>query len=114
MLKFTVRIVFLMFMLVCIIPLTQGVSSTLFEFPTQSGEGKWNLMGPAPMDNCVYVQKVTGGLCSGRVNAIAIDPNNPSTVYIGGDRGGVWKSTNGGSNWIPLTDDQTSLAVGSI
>ena len=26
----------------------------------------------------------------------------------------MWKSTNGGQSWIPLTDDQCSLAMGSI
>src|SRR5678816_556764 len=28
--------------------------------------------------------------------------------------GGVWHSVNGGKNWSPMTDDQASLAIGSI
>lgn len=28
--------------------------------------------------------------------------------------GGVWKTSDGGSNWTPLTDTQVSLSVGSI
>ncbi len=33
------------------------------------------------------------------VTAIAIDPQNPSTVYAGAVRSGVFKSTNGGASW---------------
>lgn len=28
--------------------------------------------------------------------------------------GGVWKTSDGGSNWTPLTDTQVSLSAGSI
>lgn len=37
-----------------------------------------------------------------------------NTVYLGGAQGGVWKTTNGGANWTPLTDAQASTAIGSI
>ncbi len=71
----------------------------------------WISMGPSPIENCGSGVAV---ICSGRVTAIAIDPNNSGTIYIGGAQGGVWKSTNGGSGWVPLTDDQPSLAIGAI
>src|SRR6202011_6164713 len=51
---------------------------------------------------------------AGRVNAIAIDPRDNNVVYIGAAEGGVWKTTDGGINWTPLTDSQPSLATGSI
>ena len=35
------------------------------------------------------------------VNAIAIDPATPTTVYAGTDRGGVFKSLDGGETWTP-------------
>lgn len=41
---------------------------------------------------------------SGRVNAVAADPRNPAVLYLGADRGGVWRSDDSGSNWRPLTD----------
>ncbi len=43
---------------------------------------------------------------SGDVTAIAPDPRDPSgnTIYLGAANGGVWKSTDGGKNWTPLTD----------
>ena len=39
---------------------------------------------------------ITGAI-SGTIKAIAIDPDNPSTVFAGAN--GVFKSTNGGSSW---------------
>lgn len=41
---------------------------------------------------------------SGQVNAIAVDPRDANTLYIGASEGGVWKTTNGGTTWKPLTD----------
>src|SRR5205085_10877250 len=55
-----------------------------------------------------------GPVASGRVSALAIDPRNNNVVYAGGAVGGVWKTTNGGTTWTPLTDTQASLAIGSI
>jgi photosystem II stability/assembly factor-like uncharacterized protein len=52
---------------------------------------------------------------SGRVTAIALDPNDPdNTVYIGTAQGGLWKTTDGGSLWEPRTDFQFSLAIGAV
>ena len=34
-------------------------------------------------------------------NALAVDPNSPSNVYVGADIG-VWHSANGGATWAPL------------
>jgi hypothetical protein len=52
---------------------------------------------------------------SGRVTAIAIDPNDPNnTIYLGTAQGGVWKTTDGGQIWLPKTDFQFTLAIGAI
>jgi hypothetical protein len=50
------------------------------------------------------------------VTAIAIDPTDPTgnTVFIGGAQGGVWRTTDGGVTWQPLTDLQPSLAMGAL
>ena len=56
----------------------------------------------------------TPNVVAGRVNAVAIDPRDNNTVYMGAAEGGVWKTTNGGLNWTPLTDQQASLANGAI
>jgi hypothetical protein len=43
----------------------------------------------------------------GRLSAIAIDPGIPSTIYVGAQSGGVWKTSDGGANWEPLADSAT-------
>jgi hypothetical protein len=44
---------------------------------------------------------VTGDFPSQPVNAIVVDPDNVTDWYIGTDVG-VWKSENGGANWLPF------------
>jgi hypothetical protein len=70
----------------------------------------WTPIGPQPTSSSIF------GETSGRVNALAVDPCDSSgnTIYAGGAQGGVWKTTNGGTNWAPLTDSQLSISTGSI
>jgi hypothetical protein len=51
---------------------------------------------------------------TGRLSAIAVDPNDSNVIYVGGAQGGVWKTTNGGVTWVPLTDKECSLAMGGL
>ncbi len=64
----------------------------------------WTPLGPAPIAN----------RDAGRISTIAVHPTSPSTIYIGAAQGGVWRTTDGGQNWVPLTDRECSLAMGSI
>jgi photosystem II stability/assembly factor-like uncharacterized protein len=54
------------------------------------------------------------GNISSRIVTGAYDPVNPNIVYVGPANGGVWKSTDSGINWIPLTDQEVSLSMGAI
>jgi photosystem II stability/assembly factor-like uncharacterized protein len=49
-----------------------------------------------------------------RVNSLAVNPTNESIMYAGFERGGVWKTTNGGTNWLPIMDSETCLSGGDI
>lgn len=65
--------------------------------------GAWTFIGP---NSCSH------GL--GRLNAIALNPANPSIFYVGSANGGVWKTTNGGSSWSNVSPDLPLLAVADI
>ena len=69
----------------------------------------WTPMGPQPTSTAFSNNPV-----SGRLTSIVVDPVSPNTIYIGAAMGGVWKSTDGGANWTPLTDAQPTLAVGAV
>ena len=51
---------------------------------------------------------------SGRIADIAIDPKNENTWYVAVGSGGVWKTTNAGTTWNPLTDSQPFYSTGAI
>ena len=52
----------------------------------------------------------------GRTRAIVVDSDDAthSTWFAGAVGGGVWKTTDAGSSWMPLTDDLPNLAVTSL
>jgi autotransporter-associated beta strand protein len=55
------------------------------------------------------------GTVGGAVQAILLDPALGSqTMFIGGVNGGIWRTTNGGASWTPLTDNQASLSIASL
>jgi photosystem II stability/assembly factor-like uncharacterized protein len=79
--------------------------------------GQWIFMGPDSITNGQGLS--ASGECgaparirvTGRVTAIGFGAQG---MYVGSAAGGVWKSTDGGTSWIPLTDSQPSLAVGAL
>lgn len=76
----------------------------------------WWPLGPTPenSDTVNPNQDYHAGLVSGRATAIVVGQHTPGLIYLGTADGGVWKSTNDGASWTPLTDTQSSLAVGSL
>ncbi len=51
---------------------------------------------------------------SGRIADIAVDPKNENTWYVAVGSGGVWKTSNAGTTWKPLTDSQPFYSTGAI
>ncbi|MEL6831954.1 MAG: T9SS type A sorting domain-containing protein [Bacteroidota bacterium] len=49
-----------------------------------------------------------------RINTVAIHPQNDDVMLVGFSRGGVWRTTNGGTDWESIFDDQAFLCVGDI
>ncbi|MEW6736941.1 MAG: hypothetical protein AB1489_36975, partial [Acidobacteriota bacterium] len=69
-------------------------------------------IGPAPIGGQPLGNRQEN--VSGRVTALAVDPQNPTTIYLGGAQGGLWRSTNSGQNWQPMTDNAPTLSIGAI
>lgn len=66
----------------------------------------WQDLGPAPLN--------FSGSGTGRISAIAASRTNANLYYVGGADGGVWRTTDGGASWAPLTDSQPTMATGAI
>ena len=86
-----------------------------FDGPTTPtpGVSNWVQVGPVAITN----GQTYGGsrvLVTGRVTAIVTHPTNSNIIYVGTAQGGVWKTTDGGINWTPKTDNEVSLAVGAL
>lgn len=60
--------------------------------------GSFSYMGPRGLD-IPYQQYYGISPLAGRVNQIAWSPSNPNVVYLATAGGGVWKTTNQGTNW---------------
>lgn len=71
----------------------QGVDPSLF------AGMNWRLIGPYR---------------SGNVYTVAGVPGDPTTFYLGLPEGGVWKTTDGGTVWNPIFDEQHVPSIGSV
>ncbi|MFC2103043.1 glycosyl hydrolase [Bacteroidota bacterium] len=77
----------------------QNDSDTLLKSSTFSGL-KFRSIGPAFM--------------SGRIADIVVHPEDDSYWYVAVGSGGVWKTTNSGTTWNPIFDDQSSYSIGCV
>ena len=53
-------------------------------------------------------------LMSGRIADIAIHPTDFSIWYVAVGSGGVWKTTNSGTTWQPIFDEEKSYSTGCV
>jgi len=92
----------------------QPAFSPLGLSPALVASGGWTFAGP---DGILGNNGAIGGAsqtASGRVTGIASDPTDVNTFYVAAAGGGVWKTTNGGTSYVPLTDFLGDTAMGSI
>ena len=71
--------------------------------------------GPPPTSTLEPLKfRYMGPAAAGRIATVAGVPGDPKTYYLGSASGGVWKSTDAGSTFAPIFDDQPVAAIGSI
>src|SRR5712692_185004 len=80
-------------------------SETGFVAPPLGPTSAWFSIGPQPTKSPFFAP-----FTSGRVTALAVNPNNANNVYLGGADGGLWVTTDGGNTWNPLTDNPPNAA----
>ncbi len=78
---------------------TQPAEAERFNADTLAGL-KFRSIGPA--------------LMSGRISDLAVDPNDHSHYWVAVASGNVWKTTNGGTTFTPVFDDQGAYSIGCL
>ncbi|MEP7097333.1 MAG: hypothetical protein ABI748_06675, partial [Dokdonella sp.] len=68
---------------------------------------------PAPLYSEMHWRAI-GPTRAGRARALSGVAGQPNVFYAGYDNGGVWRSTDYGSNWLPLFDNQPTGSIGAI
>jgi hypothetical protein len=88
-----------------------GVRGKDVDNVTRAAGQAWRSIGPSPTTPAF---PGNWGVTSGRVNSIAVHPTAPHIILIGASTGGIWRSTDGGATFVPVSDTHVDLAVGSI
>lgn len=60
------------------------------------------------------LREVGPAVAGGRIADVEVHPDDPSTWYVGVGSGGVWKTTNAGTTFTPIFDEQPSYSIGEI
>ena len=73
---------------------------------------------PDPMSTATFAglraRSIGPAWTSGRVVAFAVHPADRSHYYVGAASGGVWKTTNSGTTWTPVFDNEGSYSIGAV
>jgi photosystem II stability/assembly factor-like uncharacterized protein len=81
--------------------------------PATPGGNNWVPLGP----KAIPAGQALGGarvVVTGRVSGIVQDPTNANNIYVAAARGGIWKTSDGGVTWTPMSDNAASLAIGAL
>lgn len=88
-----------------------GLYTAWYDYDQQQLARYGNRIAAAPFASTDFIGPNTVG---GRTRALLIDASNENRIFAGCISGGLWRSTNGGTNWSPLNDAATSLGVSCI
>jgi photosystem II stability/assembly factor-like uncharacterized protein len=73
---------------------------------------------PAPITSkalqTLSIRSIGPAVTGGRIHDVEAVPDDPETLYIGTASGGLWKSTNGGTTWASLFDEQPVSTFGDV
>ncbi|MBA3639765.1 MAG: glycosyl hydrolase [Acidobacteria bacterium] len=68
----------------------------------------------APLAAGLELRALGPALMSGRISDVEVHPRDRSTWYVAAGSGGVWKTSDAGTTFAPIFDDQPSYSIGEI
>ena len=91
---------------------TTGSTSTMASIAATGST--WVNMGPTKADIMKNGGTTLLKTDAGRTTGIVFDPANINVIYASFSGGGLWKTTDGGSNWSAMTESLGTLSVGAL
>jgi photosystem II stability/assembly factor-like uncharacterized protein len=88
--------------------LYQAYKDKITQPNTVNTTADWSNIGPV---NAGLIRYTPG---TGRINQMAVDPNNDQIWYAGAPSGGLWKSFDAGESWDPIFDEYPQIGVSGI
>ncbi len=92
----------------------RGEMRRMPRYSTTRGQFLSSEPGSNLMDESATWTELGPGNLGGRTRSLVIHPTNPNLMYAASVGGGVWKTTDGGNSWVPLTDLLPNLAVSTL
>lgn len=88
-----------------------ALERTQFQAAKGAATGVWAPYGTSsvPTNSLGYAPNGIG-----RINCVAFHPTDTNTYYVGVAQGGLWKTTNGGISYTPLTDNLPITRISDI
>jgi photosystem II stability/assembly factor-like uncharacterized protein len=75
--------------------------------PAGASAQQWKSIGPTSVS-------FQGIRSAGAASGLAIDPRNSKVIFASFAGGGLWKTTDSGNSWTPLTDQQPIMQTSSF
>ena len=72
--------------------------------------------GPMKADTFagLALRSIGPAMVSGRIADLAVNPKDKNIRYVAAASGGLWKTTNAGTTWKSIFDDQGSYSLGNV
>ena len=93
--------------------LTSGSTATPTMLAAATGT-TWANMGPTKADVAKNGGTSLAKSDAGRPTGIVFDPANTNIIYAAFAGGGLWKTTNAGAAWTPMTESLGTLSIGAL
>jgi len=84
----------------------------LISYASRAAADEARAVTPAEFKHLKY--RAIGPAAGGRICRVTGVPGDPRTYYAATAAGGVWKSSDGGTAWKPVTDELNVSSIGSI
>lgn len=69
---------------------------------------------PAAAGAALPLRSIGPAQMGGRIQDVEVHPRDKSLWYVAAGSGGIWKTTNAGTTWSAIFENQTSYSIGEI